>query len=171
MILGKVGVTVNDDFTVTDSNDQLVPGLDSTAFTYHIFDSNGSDSSITTPVTITPLGYGHYRASFVPNSVGMWMLSVYNATHFPWGKTGNIQVFANDFDSIATVLTRILGLSQENYYVDNTTFDSNNNLTYSRVRIYSDAASVGTSNNVIETYEMNATYTNNNMETYELKKL
>lgn len=170
MILGRVGETVQDDFSVTDSSDALVAGIDSTAFTLHLFDESGSEVSTTVPVNITELGYGHYRAEFTPNAVGMWMLSVYHTTHFPWGKTGNIQVFANDFDTIETILTRILGLTQENFYIDQTTFDTSNNLTASRVRIYSDAASVGTSSNVIATYLMTATYTGNNMETYTMKK-
>lgn len=47
---------------------------------------------------------------------------------------------------------RALGLLHENIYIDNTTYDAHNNLISGRVRIYSDAASVGTATNVIATY-------------------
>jgi len=40
----------------------------------------------------------------------------------------------------------------ENIYIDNPVYDSNNNLTSARVRIYSSASSVGTSSDVIGTY-------------------
>jgi hypothetical protein len=39
---------------------------------------------------------------------------------------------------------------------DNPTYDVNNNLTSFRLRIYSDAASVGSTSNVIATYTMTA---------------
>jgi hypothetical protein len=47
---------------------------------------------------------------------------------------------------------KILGLSHENVYIDQTTYDSNSNLVSARVRIYSVAGSVGTSSDVINTY-------------------
>jgi len=49
-------------------------------------------------------------------------------------------------------LKRSVGLLHENFFIDLPTFDSDNNMTSARVRIYSDAGSVGTDNNVIGTY-------------------
>lgn len=49
-------------------------------------------------------------------------------------------------------LKRVLGLLHENIFIDLPTYDDDNNLIGSRVRIYSDSASVGTNNNVIGTY-------------------
>ena len=126
MILGRISEKVDEDFSVTNQNGTLVPGIDSTSFVYHIFDSNGNDVSSTVNVNITELGYGHYRSSFIPNSVGNWMLAVYHPTYFPWGKTGSIQIFSNDFDTIALMVKRILGLTQENFYMDQNTYDQNN---------------------------------------------
>ena len=170
MILGLVGEQSNEDFSVVDESNDLVSSLDSTAFTAHLFDPAGSISSI--GVNISELGHGHYRASFIPSSIGMWMLIVYHSAYFPTGKSGSIQVFANDFDSITTLVTRILGLTQENFYIDNTSYDSNNNLTQSRIRIYSDEISVGTANDVIATYNMTSTFDGNgNMTDYTVKKV
>lgn len=174
MILGRVGNTINDDFSVVDAQNVLQANIDSTAFIVHLFDPDGNEVSTTIPVTITNLGYGHYRANFIANSVGLWMLIVYHNTYFPWGKSDDIQVFANDFDSISTLLTRVLGLTQENFAIDDTIYDSNNNLTQSRIRIYNDASNVGSENGVIATYRMTALYDPNNvnnMTAYTMKKL
>jgi hypothetical protein len=171
MILGRVGIESYEDFSVTDSNDTLVPSIDSTAFTMHLFDNNGSEVSSSTLVNIIELGFGHYRASFTPNNIGMWMLSIYHNTHFPAGKTGSIQVFNNDFDTMTTLITRILGLTQENFYIDNTAYDSFSNMTDSRIRIYNSASNVGTSSGVIATYVMIAIYdSEGNMTSYNVQK-
>ncbi len=54
-------------------------------------------------------------------------------------------------------LKRLLGLTHENIYIDNASYDSDSNLVGARVRIYSDSASVGTSSNVIGTYQITST--------------
>jgi len=173
MILGKLSEPVHEDFSVTDINNNLVPGIDSTAFTYHIFNDNGNEVTSIVPVAITELGFGHYRASFIPNSVGIWMLSVYHSLYFPWGKTGSIQVFGHDFDSIAELVIRILGLTQENFSIDNTVYDTSGNLTSGRIKIYNNSSNVGTGSGIIATYTIEAEYDVNNglMTNYEVKKV
>lgn len=74
-----------------------------------------------------------------------------------------------DYPSVATEemyiedynnkLDRLLGLSHENTSIDQTVFDQYGNLESARLRIYSDAASVGTDSNVIAEYEINANTT------------
>ena len=53
-------------------------------------------------------------------------------------------------------LKRIVGLVHENIYIDNPIFDSDGNMTAARLRIYSNPVDVGTSNNVIGTYNISA---------------
>lgn len=53
-------------------------------------------------------------------------------------------------------IKRLLGLMHENIYIDNPVYDGQNNLTSARVRIYSSAGSVGTTSDVIGTYEITA---------------
>jgi len=53
-------------------------------------------------------------------------------------------------------LKRTLGLLHENIYIDSTIYDTNGNLTSARVRIYSNAGSVGTDNDVIGSYILHA---------------
>ena len=170
MILGRIGISVDEDFSVTDGTDSLVSGIDSTSFTVHLFNPEDLEVSSSIPVSIIELGHGHYRAKFTPNIIGIWMLAVYHPTYFPYGKTGSIQVFSNDFDSISAVLIRILGLTQENFYMDQNLYNSDGSLVFSRIRIYSDASSVGGSSNVIATYAVEASYTNGQMDSYSVKK-
>jgi len=172
MIFGRIGVESHEDFSVTNSNNTLMPNIDSTAFTLHLFNNNGVEVSSSVNVDIIEMGYGHYRASFIPNNIGIWMLAIYHPVYFPWGKTGTIQVFNNDFDTMTTLITRILGLVQENFHIDNTLYDSNNNMTQSRIRIYNNAINVGSNTGVIATYNMLAVYdSNGNMESYSVDKV
>jgi len=63
--------------------------------------------------------------------------------------------FVDDINSVITEnesIKRLLGLMHENIFIDNPVYDGDNNLINARVRIYSDAASVGTAVNVIGTY-------------------
>ena len=69
------------------------------------------------------------------------------------------------------MLQKVLGLVQENFSVDNTSYDANNNLTSSRVRIYNDNTSVGTDNNIIEEYLMTAVYSGIQMTSYKMEKI
>lgn len=59
-------------------------------------------------------------------------------------------------EAIGDDTKRILGLIHENIYIDNPSFDINNNLTSARLRIYSIAGSVGTDSNVLATYTITA---------------
>jgi len=169
MQIGRVGDVIHEDFTVTDTAGNRIPGIDSTAFTYHIFDDTGAEVSATVPVSFTELGFGNYRSSFIPNATGDWYLIAYHDTYFPWGKADTIQVFENTFDTLVPLLQRILGLVQENFYIDQTTFNEFGCMITGRIRIYDDAGDVGTDIGVIETYCITATYdAEGRLETYEV---
>ena len=104
----------------------------------------------------TELGNGNYRYTFTPNINGVWYINVTNQTYFPWGKNDDVYVDEADLTSVYEAVIRTLGLVHHNVYIDNTTYDEFGNMTAGRVRIYSDAASVGTNSNVIETYLITA---------------
>jgi len=53
-------------------------------------------------------------------------------------------------------IDKILGLVHQNILIDNPVYDGFHNLISARVRIYSEAGSVGTSNNIIGTYNISA---------------
>lgn len=75
---------------------------------------------------------------------------------------------------IGPTLDRALGLSQENYYLDNcayTEYQGQSYMTSGRLRIYSDAGSVGTDSNVVATYQIIATWSLGQMQTYKVIKV
>ena len=164
MILGRIGEEVKEDFTVLDENNSLVTGIDETSFTVYIYSPSNTEISHSVGLNIIELGGGHYRLKFTPNSTGIWYVNIYHTTYFPWGKAGTVQVFSNDFDTMTTLIKRILGLVQENFFIDNTSYNTQNMLTYSRIRIYSNALSVGTDSNVISTYIMEADYDSSGLQ-------
>jgi hypothetical protein len=70
-------------------------------------------------------------------------------------------------------LDRILGLMQENYYLDQTvyaTYGGQKLLTSGRIRVYSVAGSVGTNNDVLATYLITASWSNDELQTYQVVK-
>jgi hypothetical protein len=71
--------------------------------------------------------------------------------------------------TIDAMITRILGISQENFYMDTTVF-TGANMTSCRIRLYSVAGSVGTASDVIATYNMTATYAGDNLASYKMVK-
>jgi len=169
MMFGRIGQLVEEDFTVTDDDNNLITGLINTDFSKDLIDPNGNDASGTISVTISETVTGNYRATFTPNSVGIWYLVVYS-TYFPWGKGDTIQVYNNDFDSLSDIIIRTLGLVQENHYIDNTIYDDDDNLTSCRIRLYDDSTKVGTASNVIATYLVTAGYTDNLLDYYKVVK-
>lgn len=66
---------------------------------------------------------------------------------------------ATTLDTVAAGVLRVLGLVQENQYIDNVVTDSRLRMTSARLRTYSVAGSVGTTSDVIATYTITATYT------------
>lgn len=73
--------------------------------------------------------------------------------------------------AVGALVLRVLGLTQENQYIDNTTFDADNHMLTARIRTYTDAASVGTGVNVLATYNVTATYDiDGNMTTFKVVK-
>lgn len=61
-----------------------------------------------------------------------------------------------EIDANEIKIDRLLGLTNENTYIDTTVFDSNGNLSSARLRTYSVAGSVGTVSDVLATYIITA---------------
>jgi len=167
----RTGDIIKEDFTVTDENYSLISGLTEDDFTWDLFDPNGDEISDSVTVTLVELGNGSYRSMFTLDTVGTYYLVVYNDNYFPWGKAGSIRVTTSDMDQLNDKISRILGLTQENFYIDNTENDDEDNLLSSRIRIYDSASNVGTNNGVIATYNMSAGYSGRVCEWYKMVKL
>jgi len=75
-------------------------------------------------------------------------------------------------------LLRALGLNQENHYMDQTVYSTYAHpsgfdvklLTSARMRVYSVAGSVGTASDVLATYTITATWTDDELDTYKVVK-
>jgi len=70
-------------------------------------------------------------------------------------------------------LLRALGLMQENYALDQTvyvTYNGQKLLTSGRIRVYSNAGSVGTGSDVLATYLITANWTDNELDDYQVVK-
>lgn len=168
MIIGRVGQIVYDHFSVVDENNELVPLIPSQDFTITIFDPFGIEVG---GGIVNELGDGHYRVGIVPDNSGLWYLTVYHSVYFPWGKSDEIMVYKSDVDQIAEGVLRVLGLTQENYYLDNTSYVDHQGaklLTSGRMRIYSNHLSVGTDEDVLATYSITSTWNGNELETYKV---
>ena len=83
--------------------------------------------------------------------------------------SGALSTHDGKLDTLDTVVDRIVGLNQENFFIDDTTYIGVH-MTGARVRIYSVAGSVGSINNVIATYTVTATYTGDYMTDYKVVK-
>lgn len=117
------------------------------------------------PVTVSEINSsGVYRVSFTPNSEGIWTVNVLaNYNKDTWGAeysaaTGNQQDVINK-------LNRLLGLSHENIFIDNTSYDADTQLVLARVRLFDtkahcDAATDGGSetDGLIATYQLTTTW-------------
>jgi hypothetical protein len=153
MIHGVKNQPVDEHFTVYDSTGGFIIGLDCTnECTVHVYNPDGSEVTNSVSGFYTELGDGNYKYTFTPNVNGVWYVIVSHPVYFPWGKTDDINVDEGSQTDIYESVIRTLGLVHHNIYIDNPTYDDSGNMISARVRIYSDAASVGTNNNVIESY-------------------
>ncbi len=66
---------------------------------------------------------------------------------------------------------RLLGLNQENQFIDQNVYDGNGHLTSARVRLYSSAGSVGTASDVIAIYTMTAVWSGDEMTSYKMVRV
>lgn len=174
MIFGTKNKKAYEHFSVTDGNNTLVSGIATTAFTVDLFNQNGQEVSSQIDVDVTELSSGHYRVEFIPDEVGTWYITVYHNDYFPWGKSDDVLVYTSDFDIITSDLARILGLTQENYYLDSLVYTTHSGiklLTNSRIRIYSSADSVASNNDVIATYQITATWSGDALQDYKVEKV
>jgi len=72
---------------------------------------------------------------------------------------GNLYIYDDTEVSDSVIqddIKRVLGMLHENVSIDNTVYDTDNNLISARVRIYSTPSDVGTDTNVIGTYTVTA---------------
>lgn len=147
--------------TILNFNDISKIGLD---LAFDVFNKVSDDSAVIPPL-ITELSSGFYKFSFdvtATNDDIYYVVSDGGSNIL----TGILAL--NNDNTIDQKIVRILGLDQENQFIDNTVYDGNGNLTSGRIRLYSLASDVGTNLNVIATYLITATYTTGKLATYKV---
>lgn len=109
--------------------------------------------------TWTPPSVGPYSSQFFVYSDGAHTIEniVYSRT------VEQIFVTDSDVDDLAVSILRVLGLHRENIFIDNTDFDTNNQLISCRIRLYDSKANATSatdgdsySTGLIATYTMEA---------------
>jgi len=149
---------------VLNFNDVAKTGL---TLTFQIFNLVANDISISAP-TISELSNGFYKFSYdvAPANDDIYYVVSDGGLNI---LTGVLAL--SDSYSLTDKTDRLLGLTQENQALDNTTFDSNGNLLTARLRTYSVAGSVGTINDVLATYSVNSTYVGTQLTTYQVARV
>jgi len=89
-----------DEMVVTDSSGTLITGLTNSDFTKDLYNPSGDEVSGEITVTVSELGDGKYRINFTPNALGNWVVTIYNATYFTYGKSANYVCVNNLNDDI-----------------------------------------------------------------------
>lgn len=118
MISIQIHKTVTDVFSVLNAQKEPVAGIEPSDFIVTIYDPLGNKNSI--PSDIVELGDGHYRISFVPDSVGQWYVVVSHGEYFPWGKSASYQIFNEDLESIAANVNFIKDIEGGRWKIDST---------------------------------------------------
>lgn len=148
---------------VLNFNDTAKIGL---SLVFSVFRKTSDNSAVSAPV-ISELGVGFYKFGFDMDTVDSDLY--YVATD--GGSNVLTGVLAkNDYDTLAGLILRLLGLCYENQFIDETVYDGNGNLLSSRIRIYSDADSVSTDDNVTATYNVESTYTGTFLTDFKVTK-
>ncbi len=148
---------------VTDSTGEPVTGL-STSYTIY----KSSDNSVVNSGALTEIGGGIYRVLKNFDVLGQFYV-IYNT---PSDYTDEIEnIIVHEEIAKASVVARILGLSQENLRIVNPIYDGQNNLLSATTKIYNNASDCNNDTNSLATYSLEATYdTNNNVVTYKMIK-
>ena len=105
----------------------------------------------------------------VPDAAGVAPTAAEIKTELEQAGSSIAQILEDTGTTLDDKLNTILGLNQENFFIDNTVY-TGVYLTGARIRIYSVAGSVGTASDVIATYTMTATYTGDAMTNYKVVK-
>ena len=128
--------------------------------TYKIFDDTGTIENVSEQTTMYNSDTKSYVDSLVPSA--SWLDQNVGSYLIVWSVSNTNDDFNDTYTEDLQVnidkdkIDKILGLVHQNIYIDNTKFDRNGNMYSARLRIYSDSSSVGTTMNVLATYQITA---------------
>ncbi len=124
---------------------------------YQIFDSSVTVEYVSGSATFNITSQS-YIATIVPSV--SWIGQEVGSYVIVWSVSNTDDDFAPIYTEDLqisidkTQIDKILGLVHQNILIDQTVYDEFGNLDNARLRIYSDSASVGTTSNVLATYQI-----------------
>jgi hypothetical protein len=150
----ELGRTAVEYFPVIDANYNLITGV--TGFTSTII--SPAEDLILNQVTITEMGAGKYKATYVPTTTGNWYMEVIQPTYFPYGKSDVIEVEQTEFNQ-----QLLLGLNHNNFVIDTFAYNIDGNPTQARMKLYPNSGLTGST---IAEFQATSTYDVNGNQTY-----
>ena len=153
---------------ITDINGNGVPGL-TINYTVH----KSATGTLIESGVMNDIGNGIYQKQITLSDLGQYR--VFYLTPFRYENSIEtimvVEEITDDLSSIHSKLNRILGLSQENYKLYDTVYNSGN-MTAGKIKIYPSKADLEADTNVIATYQITATYdSSNNVSQYKVVRL
>ena len=140
---------------VTDNQGLPISGL---TVNYEIY--NSSSDSLFDSGTLTDLGNGTYKKSINFNTLGQFRILYLPPSNY----TSEIETILVRIDQLTNIeietdkIKYILGLVQSNFKIINQVHDANNDLISATIKIYPTALDLTNDTNLIQEYEMTATY-------------
>lgn len=144
---------------------------------------NSSDNSLFDSGTLSEIGTtGIYNKSVIFTAIGQYR--VYYQTPFKFddaiegilvieqkAQESTLQSVDTKIDNHTVLLTRIIGLCQENYRLTDTSFNAGGKLTSGKIKIFGSASDCENNINPTDTYQVTAVYNaQNRLENYKVVK-
>lgn len=125
-MISEIGILNNkttEDFSVLDSDGNLIDSINVAEFTVNIYDPYDNEVSASVSYNFENIGNGHYRFNFFPDEIGTWYIIVYHPTYFSVGKAANIKVYESEDSNYGAI-----GIINEEITEDFSVIDYNNEL-------------------------------------------
>ena len=131
-------------------------------------------NALVATVEINYVTNGLYSVSYTPTTIGFYnviydfYLDDTRLDLAGYEKTGEVLEVSDS----KTNITRLLGLSHHNSYIDNTVYNTDGKLTSARVRAYNSAvnAAAHTATGLLHQWTVAATFSGENMLTYQITR-
>ncbi len=131
-----------------------------------------NDSVLTETVSLPFLAEGVYGAQYIFSTEGYYTViyQLFYDSGFTSPADYDLEAEIVEVSSDKTNLLRVLGLLHQNTVFDNQAYDSSNNLTSGRLRVYNSKANAVTagSTGLLFTYSVTASYTDGRLSRYSI---
>ena len=143
---------------ILDNKGDYQSGL---TITYEVRKS--SDNSLTTSGTLTSTGNIYTDTISIAN-IGEYYILYFTPSKYENGletlivQTSDINDIQDSLDALGVKLSKVLGLVQSNFRLNNLIYDENGCLTSGQIAIYSNAGDVDSESSPIATYTITGVY-------------